>query len=164
MDQIWKKINAGEYATLEAFTADFDLMFKNACTYNVPESLVYQDAKVLESVFYNTLNGTTDIISDEEKKSAKRKRSGAEGTSKKARPSAAQSPYPGAAFEVLDQHSGGYPMHYKVITDRAIELGLVVPTGRTPSNTMNGQINKSDMFYAAGKVGRSIPSLQKHIK
>ncbi len=44
-----------------------------------------------------------------------------------------------AAWEVLNQ--AGEPLHYRKITNRAIEHGLVETRGRTPARTMNAQLS-----------------------
>jgi restriction system protein len=45
-----------------------------------------------------------------------------------------------AAELVLEVHSGGKPMHYRVITDKVLELGLVNTKGLTPEATLYAQI------------------------
>ena len=45
-----------------------------------------------------------------------------------------------AAVLVLEKYAGGKPMHYKVITDNARELGIIHTNGKTPEATMNGQL------------------------
>ncbi len=41
-----------------------------------------------------------------------------------------------AAEVVLRDHAGGEPMHYKAITNMALELGLIRTKGQTPGDTM----------------------------
>ncbi len=45
-----------------------------------------------------------------------------------------------AAEQVLDRFADGTPMHYRVIADKALELGLIVSRSRTPAATMYSQI------------------------
>jgi restriction system protein len=45
-----------------------------------------------------------------------------------------------AAEFVLDRFGGGQPMHYRAITRKALELGLVVTRGRTPEQTLYAQV------------------------
>jgi restriction system protein len=45
-----------------------------------------------------------------------------------------------AAEEVLQKHGRRSPMHYREITERAIESGLIVTEGKTPEATMNAQL------------------------
>ena len=45
-----------------------------------------------------------------------------------------------AAEKVLDEHANGKPMHYRAITERALELGLIQTSGLTPQATMYAQI------------------------
>jgi len=45
-----------------------------------------------------------------------------------------------AAELVLEKHSGGKPMHYRAITDKVLELGLVNTKGLTPEATLYAQI------------------------
>jgi chromatin structure-remodeling complex subunit RSC1/2 len=47
MDIIKKKAKRKKYSSLETFTRDVELMFRNAMAYNVDSSDIYQDAKVL---------------------------------------------------------------------------------------------------------------------
>lgn len=47
MDTIKKKAKRKKYSSLENFTRDVELMFRNAMAYNVDGSEIYQDAKVL---------------------------------------------------------------------------------------------------------------------
>jgi hypothetical protein len=60
-----------------------------------------------------------------------------------------ESPYPKAAVTLLKEAMK--PLHYKEITNVSIERGMITPTGRTPENTMNGQLNRTLLFYPAGK-------------
>ena len=62
-----------------------------------------------------------------------------------------ESPYPVAAQQIIEMYGNGEPMHYREITRRAMELGLINPMGRTPENTMHGALNKCDWFVPAGR-------------
>ncbi len=50
--------------------------------------------------------------------------------------------YADAAEEVLRHHSPGAPLHYRRITELAIQDGLIVPGGPTPDATMNAAITQ----------------------
>jgi restriction system protein len=45
-----------------------------------------------------------------------------------------------AAERVLEEWGNKQPMHYRAISERALELGLVQTTGQTPANTLYAQI------------------------
>ena len=45
-----------------------------------------------------------------------------------------------AAELVLDEHRGGKPMHYRAITTKVLDLGLVNTKGLTPEATIYAQI------------------------
>lgn len=45
-----------------------------------------------------------------------------------------------AAEQVLERFSGGQPMHYGQITEKALDLGLIATRGKTPKDTMYSQI------------------------
>ncbi len=45
-----------------------------------------------------------------------------------------------AAAYVLDHHGNNQPMHYKEITEKALDLGLLATKGKTPAATMGSQI------------------------
>lgn len=45
-----------------------------------------------------------------------------------------------AAELVLSQYGHGSPMHFKTITEKALELGLVVTSGQTPAATLNAAV------------------------
>lgn len=66
-----------------------------------------------------------------------------------------------AAWQVLNQ--AGEPLHYREITNRAIEHGLVETTGRTPARTMNAQlstdIRSGDSRFV--RVGRGVYGLSQ---
>lgn len=47
MDDIKKKLDHGDYVSLEAVRSDFELMFNNAKQFNATDSYIYQDAKEL---------------------------------------------------------------------------------------------------------------------
>ena len=55
MDMIAHRINSTYYKGLDAFVADFKLMFDNAMTYNQEGSVVYNDAVALKNAFYSVL-------------------------------------------------------------------------------------------------------------
>ena len=46
------KITKRQYKSLDEFGADCDQMFMNAQTYNLKESLVYQDSQTLQVQYY----------------------------------------------------------------------------------------------------------------
>ncbi len=46
-----------------------------------------------------------------------------------------------AAYEILKQV--GQPLHYREITERALALGFITTTGKTPEATMNAQLSTS---------------------
>ena len=50
--------------------------------------------------------------------------------------------YADAAHQVLRAHSKGAPLHYRSITDIAIDEGLIKPGGRTPEASMNATITQ----------------------
>eukprot|EP00048_Salpingoeca_helianthica_P025118 m.37854 g.37854 ORF g.37854 m.37854 type:complete len:493 (+) comp9882_c0_seq1:12-1490(+) len=75
----------------------------------------------------------------------------AEGDTSRRGGPAKDSPYPAAAQTVLDNLGSHTPMHYRDITRKAMEQGLIKPLGRTPENTMHGQLNKSDIFTPMGR-------------
>lgn len=64
-----------------------------------------------------------------------------------------------AAYEILKQ--AGQPLHYREITERALQQGLIESTGKTPAATLNSQIAVSiknareggppSRFYRAGR-------------
>ena len=70
-----------------------------------------------------------------------------------------------AAEQVLRKHSKGAPMHYRRITELAIDEGLVTPGGATPEASMNAALtvdmqrsqvrNEQPRFirHAAGQYG-----------
>jgi restriction system protein len=45
-----------------------------------------------------------------------------------------------AAEKVLDKYANKSPMHYRAITDKALELGLIATAGKTPEATLYAQI------------------------
>ncbi|HEX8283780.1 MAG TPA: winged helix-turn-helix domain-containing protein [Pyrinomonadaceae bacterium] len=45
-----------------------------------------------------------------------------------------------AAELVLDKYAGKSPMHYRAITDKALELGLIATAGKTPEATLYARI------------------------
>lgn len=66
-----------------------------------------------------------------------------------------------AAEQVLSRLGGGQPMHYREITAKALELGLIHTSGRTPQATMYASVleeiqryrnrGESPRFYMPGK-------------
>lgn len=85
LDVIHKRIisERGGYKTLAEAKADFDLMFDNARTYNMPESFVYVDADemstVLNDKYEQLVNGDDakeESVKDEDETPKKRKRRG----------------------------------------------------------------------------------------
>jgi len=56
--------------------------------------------------------------------------------------SAVRMSYTDAAEEVLRRFGRGAPMHYRRITELAIENGLIEPGGTTPEASMNASINQ----------------------
>mmetsp|Transcript_12631 Transcript_12631/g.20583 ORF Transcript_12631/g.20583 Transcript_12631/m.20583 type:complete len:300 (+) Transcript_12631:234-1133(+) len=56
---IMEKLNADRYRSIEEFKKDFDLLFSNAQTYNMPGSQVFLDSKKLQRVFLDKYNSTT---------------------------------------------------------------------------------------------------------
>ena len=78
-----------------------------------------------------------------------------------------------AAEKVLDKYADKSPMHYRAITDKALELGLIATAGKTPEQLKDSIIEKlseflnkpevsvsvqavmSRRYYITGEVGRS---------
>ncbi|KAH9486301.1 Protein polybromo-1 [Psilocybe cubensis] len=56
LEDIKKALENNEYSSLEAVKNDFDLLFGNAKQYNLPESIIYQDAKELLKLVHKTYN------------------------------------------------------------------------------------------------------------
>ena len=56
MDVILHRINSPYYTSSNAFAQDFQIMFRNAMTYNQEGSDVYMDAVALQDVFFRTFN------------------------------------------------------------------------------------------------------------
>ena len=50
--------------------------------------------------------------------------------------------YSDSAQKVLEEFSGGEPMHYGEITEKAIEIGCLVPRGKTPNDSMHATISE----------------------
>ena len=75
---------------------------------------------------------------------------GAQVPDKKVSPSAKEAPKPSTASTgfsfikcaqmVLEKFGGKKPMHYKKITEIAIEKGWLITKGKTPEGTMNAQV------------------------
>ncbi len=49
-------------------------------------------------------------------------------------------PFLDAAERILKQYGGGKPMHYRAVTKKALELGIIATTGQTPEATMYAQV------------------------
>jgi restriction system protein len=45
-----------------------------------------------------------------------------------------------AAEKVLEDHAGRKPMHYRAVSEKALELGLITTSGKTPEATLYAQI------------------------
>ncbi|XP_064212434.1 protein polybromo-1 isoform X5 [Tribolium castaneum] len=54
MEKISQKLKSNSYETLDDLVSDFILMFDNACKYNEPDSQIYKDALVLQTVCLQT--------------------------------------------------------------------------------------------------------------
>lgn len=66
-----------------------------------------------------------------------------------------------AAALVLDRFANKQPMHYRAITDKAVELGLIQTAGQTPAATMYAQIlTEIDRQVRRGET----PRFSKHGK
>ena len=62
-----------------------------------------------------------------------------------------------AAEKVLDRFGNRQPMHYREITDKAINRGWLKTSGKTPEATMNAQlVNELKRAKANGEPGRFI--------
>lgn len=62
-----------------------------------------------------------------------------------------------AAEQVLGEAGGG-PLHYRDITERAVELGLITPGGATPWLSMNAAIHVDNRRREArGELPRFVP-------
>jgi ATP-dependent helicase STH1/SNF2 len=66
MDIIKRRINSPYYKSVQEFQNDFELMFKNAMTYNVEGSDVYSDAVFLKSLLLSSLTKKRKTSDDEE--------------------------------------------------------------------------------------------------
>ena len=62
IDQIQKKIDTNKYLSIEDYKKDVQVMFSNCCSYNLPNSGIYSDAKKLEAAFL----AAYAILQDEE--------------------------------------------------------------------------------------------------
>eukprot|EP00047_Mylnosiga_fluctuans_P006625 m.248061 g.248061 ORF g.248061 m.248061 type:complete len:365 (-) comp15612_c0_seq1:209-1303(-) len=209
MSRIREKLRKHRYTTLQQFHSDFELMFRNACTYNADGSEVFQDAVAMRAElnaairaavpgFEPRLEEEEALVIDTAERPKKKARveggdnkpvrrmnltpkafhcaecgsgfsrpnnlkrhimqiHGGQGGGIKATTAddkkriVKESPYPQSAQHILETYSGGQPMHYRDITAKAMELGMIKPQGRTPENTMHGQLNKSDLFVADGR-------------
>ncbi|KAJ3335051.1 hypothetical protein HDU91_002381, partial [Kappamyces sp. JEL0680] len=56
LDMIQHRINSPYYTSPQACAQDFQLMFRNAMTYNQEGSDVYNDAVALQQIFFSTFN------------------------------------------------------------------------------------------------------------
>lgn len=62
-----------------------------------------------------------------------------------------------AAYEVLDKYGSKTPVHYRDITAKALQLGLLNSSGKTPEATMNAQlITDIKRAKAIGEPGRFV--------
>lgn len=62
-----------------------------------------------------------------------------------------------AAEEILRQVGSKKPMHYKAVTEKALEQGLITTHGRTPAHTMYAQIlAEISRNLRRGEVGRFV--------
>lgn len=56
LNQVAERIDSHQYNTLAELIADYDLIFKNAMTYNVEGSMVYEDALLLKQLVHDTVD------------------------------------------------------------------------------------------------------------
>jgi len=61
------KLESAGYSTVSAFTADVNLVFSNACTYNGPSTDVFQMANVLRDLFRKRIKPIEDKVEREER-------------------------------------------------------------------------------------------------
>lgn len=54
IDKIEQKLRKGSYDSVDELSADFMLMFENACKYNEPDSQIYKDALCLQQLVIQT--------------------------------------------------------------------------------------------------------------
>ena len=47
---IQSKVKGGKYGSMDALSADIDLVFTNAKAYNLDESIIYKDAQKLQQI------------------------------------------------------------------------------------------------------------------
>ncbi len=60
-----------------------------------------------------------------------------------------------AAEQVLNLYGGNQPMHYRDITRKAMDLGLIATRGQTPEQTMYAQVlTEIDRYKKRGEVAR----------
>ncbi|KAL0951592.1 hypothetical protein HGRIS_008273 [Hohenbuehelia grisea] len=69
LDDIKKKIEGGKYVSLEGVRQDLDLCFRNAKQYNMPDSVIWVDAKELQKLVKKNFEKMTNPGDDGEKKS-----------------------------------------------------------------------------------------------
>lgn len=60
LNQVAEKIDSHSYNQLAELIADYDLIFKNAMTYNVEGSMVYEDALLLKQLVHDTVDTFMD--------------------------------------------------------------------------------------------------------
>lgn len=60
LNQVAEKIDSHAYNKLSELIADYDLIFKNAMTYNVEGSMVYEDALLLKQLVHDTIDTFMD--------------------------------------------------------------------------------------------------------
>jgi transcription initiation factor TFIID subunit 2 len=70
LGQIRYKLERGDYATVDAFIADVDLMLNNCKQFNPPESIIYEHGEKLRRAFAQIM-GKRYIIQEEEKAATK---------------------------------------------------------------------------------------------
>jgi restriction system protein len=56
------------------------------------------------------------------------------------RPPESRMSFTDAAEAVLEKYAGKQPMHYRAVTEKALELGLIATAGKTPEATLYAQI------------------------
>jgi ATP-dependent helicase STH1/SNF2 len=56
LNQVAERIDSNNYSNLSDLINDYDLIFKNAMTYNVEGSMVYEDALVLKQLVHDTVD------------------------------------------------------------------------------------------------------------
>ncbi len=56
LNQVAERIDAHKYTALSQLISDYDLIFRNAMTYNVEGSMVYEDALLLKQLVHDTVD------------------------------------------------------------------------------------------------------------